>query len=219
MRYFVFSLLSAFCFAVGCTSTTPDNGEVLEASPPGSAELETMKVSTRNDVRWLRYRAFENRLGEALILDSDELCQELGIYSCVDAVHLVALGGNDPFDKGLYEALESPAMTTPIAVERMVVSACSASVEKEAAAEQQFVFLDLDLAATELNVSDPQTDQAISDTITSLYRRLHARNPLPGEEELVRELLVDDEGRPIDAKNFAKLACFAIASTTEAVFY
>jgi hypothetical protein len=198
--------------------TQTDNLDpVTDAGSP--VVLSDMAKSTKNDVRWLRARAFESRLGQALLLNAGELCKEMGMYSCVDEVHLVALGGNDPYEKGLYEPLASPAVTTPVAVERMVISACSAAVEKERSAAQQFVFLDLDLEASQLDTTDAQTDLAVADTIVSLYRRLHVRNPLPSEAELVRQLLVDDDGNNVSAIDFAKLACIAIASTSESVFY
>ena len=220
LTFILFSLVLASLLSLGCTGT-----EDTETNTPATddtqaaASLAEMQVSVKSDLRWVRARVFETRLGQALLLDESALCEELGIYSCVNDVHLVALGGNDPYEKALYEPMASPSATTPIAVERLVVSACVAAVEKEKGAAQQFVFLDLDLNAESLDVLNPVENQAISDTIVSLYRRFHSRNPLPQEEVLARELLVDGDGNPVSASAFAQAACIAIGSTSEAVFY
>lgn len=220
-------LLGAACESSG-TGTDPEPNPGVDGGEPEAppndggvidVDLEEMAVSTRNDLRWKRARALENGIGQALLLDAGEVCNELGRYGCVDRVHLVALGGNDPYEQGLYEAPTSPGATTAVAVERLLWSACHRAVEKEKTATPQLVFLDLDLNAETLDLERPATRFAVEDTITNLYRRFHARNPLAREMEIVKELAADASGAPVSAAAFAVQACFAVGSTSETLFY
>lgn len=177
--------------------------------------------SEKNDLVWKRYRAFEQTLARGLLLDEDQLCDELGRLSCTDTVHLVALGGNDPFAQGLHEPLATPSTTTPVAVERVALAACSAAVTRDSERAVSLVFLDLDLSssASALDLDDEAQRFAVEDTATNLYRRLHAREPLPEEREALKSLTEDDDGAPVLPRDYALLACFAIATTTEALFF
>lgn len=117
--------------------------------------------------------------------------------------------------------MPAPTATTPAAVERVVWSACRAAVEADAGRQVPLIFLDLDLSegAPPIDMSDERVALAVGDTIENLYRRLHARDPLPAEREALVELTVDDDGQPLSPRVFAELACFAVASTTESVFF
>jgi hypothetical protein len=46
-----------------------------------------------------------------------------------------------------------------------------------------------------------------------------AREPLESELAAIETLIVDDNGAPVSGIDFAKMACFAVASTTENLFY
>ena len=193
----------------------PDSGIVLDEGGP---EDEVAR-STKNDLIWRRYRSLEQGLGTALNLAPGDLCNELGRYDCIDKVHLVALGGNDPLGAGMHEPMKSPTATTPVAIERLTLSACDAAVTADAARPVPLIFLDLDLSATAapLDLEDELTSLAVGDTIISLYRRLHARDPLAEEQDTVLKIITEDP-EPMQARTFALLSCFAIASTSESVF-
>lgn len=181
--------------------------------PPDPVPEPPFKSSTRGKLVWKRWATFEADLMGALALQQQELCNELGLFDCTRYVHLVALGGNEPFVKALYQPLAAPGVTTSIAVDRVVLAACSRAVERDAAGTAE-VFTDLDLSAASVSAG-----AEVSATIQDLYRRLHARDPLPEETEELQALLVDDDGNAVSAVDFAKLSCFAIAGTTEMVFY
>lgn len=180
------------------------------------AEEESLTPSTRNALIWKRYQAVENDLMAALELGRDEVCTELGQASCVQTVHRVALGGHDPFATGLYQPLARPLATTPLAIDRVVLSACIRRVELDAGGEARIFVKDrtLDLAGEAPSASDP----AVEKTVVALYRRLLARDPSPEELEIVGELTVDDDGAPVSARDFAVLACHAIGTTSEFLF-
>jgi hypothetical protein len=175
-------------------------------------------MSTKNALTWKRYRTFEQDLLGALELTKGELCNELGVFSCIDFIHLVPLGGNDPFGNGQYTPMIAPVVNTPIAVDRVALSGCGKRVDTDADG-QPVVFDELDLAATSLDLSDADTAAAVDATLTDLYRRLLARDPLPEELEALTALTEDGDGNPLTAREFAKLACFAVATTSEFLFY
>lgn len=171
------------------------------------------EASTRNHLIWKRHHAVEQDFARALELPAEDLCTELGAFNCIRDVHLAALGGNDPFGQGLYEPLESPLVTTPLALDRIALAACGARVERDRLSA--VVFTQLDLAG-----EAPQADsEAFMATITTLYQRFLGRDPEPTEAEHITELLVDDAGAPVSASAFAHLACFTVATTTEFLYF
>jgi hypothetical protein len=148
-----------------------------------------------------------------LDLTADELCQELGSQSCIRAVHTVALGGNDPFGSGLLRPSPSSLSTTPLAVDRVTLSACSqrARADKQGTPK---VFAALDFTGP----APVASSEAVTTTITTLFQRLLARDPKPAEVETLRGLLAG-EGASMSAEDFATLSCFVVASSLEALFF
>lgn len=187
----------------------------------GVPQVVALAASAKNELLWRRYRALEQGLANGLVIDESRLCNELGRFSCVEQVHLVALGGNDAFEQGLHEPVPEPTGSTAVAVERLVWSACVEAVNADAARAVRRVFLDLDLseAAGPLDLSDQAQAWAVEDTIRNLYRQLHAREPIDAERQELMRLSTDDDGHPLHPRDFALLSCFAIASTTETVFF
>lgn len=169
-------------------------------------------VSTKAEVAWKRHRALEADLLAALALGKQELCNELGLYACVDFVHQVPLGGNDPFVKSQYEPLARPTVTTPVALERVVLSGCVARARKDAAGPA-VVFTALDLSAASVSAAEADA------TAQALARRLLARELTGNELALVRELMEDDQGSAVSAHDFAVTACLTIGTMVETIFY
>jgi hypothetical protein len=200
--------------ALGCS------GSLLSPEPPEvpGGPLDGVASSTKNELLWKRARALQNSLAQALSIPAEDVCNELDRFSCIDGVHQVALGGNDPFEQGQYEPLRAPSTTTALTFDRVVLSACSAAVELDAARPAPVVFRGHALTDDPLTDLD---DAAIGADLlgTTLVQRVHGREPLAAELSVLRELLVDDDGVPVSGRTFAKLACFAVASTTENLFY
>jgi len=196
--------LAGLCLAstLGCsTDTDPD----IEPEPEIAA-------STRNQLLWKRVQVFEQDLSRALELAPEELCTELGSYDCVNDIHLVNLGGHDPFGRSQYAPVAAPMVTTPLAVERVVIAACSKRVERDH--DERAVFTALDFGSP----APAATSDAFTETVDTLYRRLLSRDPVDAEYEVLAELLVDDQGEPVLAERFAAEACVAVATTTEFIF-
>jgi hypothetical protein len=183
-----------------------DVGEGEGERPPPYA------ISTKNQLAWKRHIALEQDLSTALSLPANALCNELGLYSCVRAVHTVPLGGNDPFVKSQYEPLPRPTVTTPIAVDRVVLSACMARATLDATATP-VVFSAIDFSAAEVSEANAST------TLSSLSRRLLQRDLTEAELTRALELRVDDAGAAVSPRDFAVLSCFAVGTLTETLMY
>jgi|GEM_PF-929738 len=192
------------------------------APPPGPPVIDDplagIAASTKNELLWRRARAVQTGLAQALAIPAEDVCRELDRYSCVDLVHQVQLGGNEPFAQGLYEPLRAPSTTTALSFDRVALSACSAAVEIDAERPAPVIFRGHPLTDEPLRDSD---DDAVGARLlgATLVQRLHAREPQPRELDALLPLLVDDDGAPVSGRTFAKLACFAVASTTESLFY
>lgn len=185
----------------------PDNA--VEPAPE-VAHTASFQTSRGRSIQWKRNAALEADLMQALELTQDELCQEVGSQSCIRAVHTVALGGNDPFGSGLLRPATSSLSTTPLAVDRVTLSACSrrARADKEGTPK---VFTALDLSGR----APAAGSEATTATVTTLYRRLLARDPKPNEIAIIEGLL----GEPMTAEAFATLSCFVVASSLEFLFF
>jgi hypothetical protein len=202
-------LVSALVFA-GCDDDDP----VSRAS--ASADSSDFQVSAKNDVLWKRQAALENDLARALELEPASLCVELGRARCTE-VHLMPLGGNDPFESGIFVPAGEPLATTPAVIDRVLLSACGqrARLDREAPPGQAVVFRELDL-----NGPAPSPDDArVAATVAELYRRLLSRDPSPEETSVVSALALNAASEPIAAAELATLSCFAVGGSTEFLFY
>ncbi|EDM74808.1 hypothetical protein PPSIR1_14260 [Plesiocystis pacifica SIR-1] len=188
-----------------------------ETEPEPEPEGPKVEASAKGDLQWKRADALERDLAGALELGTDELCVEVGVAPCIQEVHLVALGGHDPIDLGLYESLDEPLTTTPIALDRVVLSACiaRASADAELGPDAAVVFGSLDLAGE----APASGSEAVAELTQTLTRRLFARDPLAEEVALIGELTVDGEGGRVSAEDFAILACHSLGTTSEFLMF
>jgi hypothetical protein len=210
--------LRAICVVAGVVSACSDSSKGAKPEPDAGDVAAEYRISARPDLQWKRFAALEADLSAALELPPDELCVELGRESCIREVHLVSLGGNNPFKTGMLEPSIEPLATTPFAIDRIVLSACSERVrrDRELGTGEARVFSDFDLTGD----APPPDDAAAIGLVTSLYRRLLARDPAEHEIPLVAGLATKDAGgEPIAAADFAVLACYAIGTTTEFLFF
>ena len=168
------------------------------------AEKEMMLSST---LVWKRYRAFESGVSNAMGLDAEQICTELGQHSCINKAHLTVLGGNEPFENGQYERAERPSALTPLAIDRVIISACSQRIAMDKAGNPQ-VFTYFPLGASSVN------GEQVKQQATALYQRFLARDP--SSEEL--GLLVEYSGKAGTAAQAAFSLCFAIGTHMENIF-
>lgn len=204
---------------LGCPDTVTPAPPAPPAPPVDDDGLATMAPSTRGALVWKRGPALANGLAEALLVPTAELCNELGRFNCVDVAHQVPLGGNDPFVKGQYQPLSEPGATSAVAFDRLVLSACGAAVEFDRDRPASFIFRGHALDDVPLDPSSESAKEGARFVGAELYRRLHGREARAAELATLEQLLTDDEGRGVSGLDFAKLACFTVASTTETLFY
>ncbi len=191
-----------------------DSGPGEEGHGPGGDPMIPAATETGDmapaapglDLVWKRYRAFENGLVTGLSLDRKDFCKELGTQSCIDKTHLTVLGGNEPYESGQYEPSQMPTVLTAIAVDRVVLAACSKRLELDRnAAATAVVFKHFPLSGM-----IPEAKQVEAQT-GELYRRILARDPEAAEVKVMVEML----SQKLPADKLALLMCFAIATSVE----
>ena len=190
--------------------TTKDGDPAAgEQGPGGNSSSVNDSTQAGLTLVWKRYRALEHGLANGLGLTAGQLCKELGKHSCVDKVHLAVLGGNEPFETGTYERAAAPTALTALAVDRVVLSACSQRLAlDQAAGTSAVVFKHFPLTGT------VPAAAAVEAQAKDLFRRLLARDPEAGELTAVAAFAKA-------AKAPEKLAlglCLAIGSMAESVF-
>jgi len=186
----------------GATSTTGAGGGAPENDPAACAPAAI----------WKRTDVLLADVAQALELE-DAPCTELGEVPCA-AVHRGTLGAAEPFLHARYKRPGSPFATTPLAFERVVLEACGRRVDADRAGPPR-VFTALDLEANEI---DPASD-AVRQTVVELFQRFHGRTPAAAEIDAVAVLARGDDGAPRAASEVAVLACFAVGSSAELLFY
>ena len=175
--------------------------------------------SARGNLRFKGNERLTYDLGIALGLPLDQLCLELGQYPCTYVVHTVALGGVDPYGKGLFEGAHVTGATTPIVVERVALAACSKRVTQDLATPASaVVFKSIPVSGGKLTAPNgPEVRLALSE----LAQRAWLRDPTEAELQHLIGLNAGIEALnvPDPAQAFMKAACFTVFTSAESVFY
>lgn len=218
MRPEIIIVICALVLA-GCDGDGTRGGKKTTAGEGGSDGTTTATPGVaRSDkalVRFKRDLRLRNDFAQALGLDGDSLCAELGQYDCIGEVHGVALGGLRPYDLGINEHPRETGVTAPLVVERVALAACGERVQRDLDGEGLIYQLTIaDGALTDAHAPE------ISAAITTLYRRALQRDPKASE--LVHHTsfydAVETESET-PARDWAVLTCFAVLTSTESLFY
>lgn len=197
-------------------------GGTVQAPPtPDAAPLEpdaalAITPSVRGDLRAKTWRQLSADLEVALDLAPDEVCRELGVTPCTE-VHQVRLGGVD-WTRSLYSPLERHSLTRAAVLDRMALAGCArrAALDAEAAPDARVIAGALDPRAP---IATGGGEDATADAIHTLYRRLLARDPVDAEVAVLLDLRADPALVGSTNEAWLTLACMAVATTTEGVFY
>ncbi len=189
-------------------------GETL--TPPPSEGF-----SLNAEVRMKKVDLFVNDLKDALGFSSEEaFCLELNTYDCTSVVHNIVLGGVDAYDSAVFEPYESATESTPIAIERIALQACTKRVDDDLSDQQAAVVyknFNLDGSNNFVNF-----DESVLNTTTdSLYKRFLKRMPTADESKTLRilyERLAEVEQNGI-AYEWARMSCYMVATHVENIFY
>ena len=195
--------------AAGSSSDSDgDEGHAADSGDDGGTP--TQAPSTRPRVKFKTAERYGADLSAALELPRASLCTELDDFDCID-VHRVALGEVDAFGLRLFEPLESTPLSAPIAIDRIGLSACGqrAQIDFEAPAN----------AVTFAEVVQGDASEANRQAVVArLYRRLLLRDATDREVAVVASMF-DELPAQDQLQTWAQMACFAIATSTEALFY
>ena len=185
--------------------------------PPGQV---TQPASTRSRVKRKSPALLAGDLGQALDLPRAALCRELvggaagSGYDCFEAYDIL-LGGVEPYELRIDEPLITPTVAAPLAVDRIVLSACGERVARDfAAPDQAVVFTEV---AAQTGQAGPD-DDARAAVAARLYERLLARPARSDEIDALVEFDAELGANP-QPREWAQLTCYAVATTTEFLFY
>lgn len=185
-----------------------------------NVEGEKIEVDTsqRALVKRKRSHLIRNSLSKVLALDSKSMCLELGTLPCVDVVHKVSLGGMNAYGNAQYRNPERADVTSPIALDRVVLSACGmrAGLDLQSP-EQAVIFRDIKLSIDQRLVDNA----AVAESIANLYRRAFQREPTQYEINSLKDLYIKiyDEQPTAAVKNWMTLSCYAVLTSLENAFY
>ncbi len=188
---------------------TREDGKDPSKDPEKDQTIDRPMNKPGSSLVWKRYRPLEGGLMDGLELTKKELCNEIGTKSCIDEVHLVALGGNEPFNSANHIQATAPTPITSIAIDRVVLAACSKRVEKDKAAGASAVVF----KAFPLNGNLP-AEAAINTLSTELVQRILARDPSAAELKALAE-----SAKMFETPDMLALGlCVAIATSSENIF-
>lgn len=165
------------------------------------------RVKFKDGERYLR------DLAAALELPRDSICRELSQYDCFSDAFRIVLGGVEPYRIRVVEPQEKASLTAPIALDRLAMHACTLRVEEDVKSPATAVLF---------RPSKARPDRKWKQqTATTIYDRILRRTPT-AEETTRLVSFYDTVGRKSAAtasRDWTVLACFAVASSLESVFY
>jgi hypothetical protein len=179
----------------------PPSSDDALADRPGELEdlpplEEEAGLSLHSKIRMKNADQLARDLEGSLELDAQSLCKELGELSCIDEVHKISLGGVDPYDKNIYNGRKDIGLSTPLVIERIVLSACEKRVE-------------IDFSGGALIFT---ADRKAS--VRNLIERAFLRDASEEEIAGLAGAFVDS-----DETTWAVASCFAVLSSSEFLFY
>ena len=187
-------------------------GSGLAADAPTSADP---RVKFKDGERFVR------DLADGLSLPRDQICRELGRYDCSDKAFRIVLGGVEPYDMRILDPLESAALASPIALDRVALHACTNRVAADTATPASAVLFKPPAGAA----ASRAPNRAWLDTTTNTIYEKVLRRPATREEkaQMADFYKTVSNGRK-DApsaisKDWVTLGCFAVASSLENAFY
>lgn len=190
----------------------------MEVSASIPASMGIPLLSSKNRVQRKRAEIVRNTIAKSLNLDPNGMCLELGKLPCANVVHKVSLGGMDPYGNSQYKRPTRISATSPIALERVVLSACIQRAGLDSINPSNgLIFKDLETSADGRLVNNEKIDESIQ----RLYQRAYMRNATTAEVLAVKDLYEQIfKENPIGAaQNWMILSCFSILSSVEMIFF
>lgn len=186
---------------------------------PELPNLNPIATAAQSTLRFKGGAVLQNDLAQALDLPAGALATELGTTDAF-RMHQIALLGTDPYGSGILLPTEDTSVTGPMVVDRIVLSACRARVERDLVTPAQGVLfrnLPIDGSGALSNLSAPEVRQSVE----RVYQRVLGRDPEAHEREIMLTFYgaVEADHDPRPARSWAIMVCFMVASSTENLFY
>lgn len=205
-------LIIATMFLGSCkkVKTNEDSGSSATSFDLVEARKENLKLKRVNQLT--------RSLSKILAMNENQLCLELGKIPCTSQAHKVSLGGLAAYDNSQYEYNKESTITAPLALDRLVLSACNirASLDMVNPA-QGVIYKNLDITSDGRITKDDNFKKSIQ----TLYQRAFLRNPTASEYTAMENLYVDiyDKNSIGVGRNWAVLSCYTVLSSIEFIFY
>jgi hypothetical protein len=189
-------------------SACGDDGGPPDDPPDGV----TQPASTRARVKRKGPALLASDLAQALDLPRAELCAELSSHDCF-TTHGILLGGVEPYELRIDEPLAVPSVAAPMAVDRIVLTACGERAARDFD-QPASAALFAEVAASSAPGADARAAVA-----GRLYERLLARPATRAEIDALVGFHDQLGASAEPGRDWAQLACYAVATTTEFLFY
>src|SRR5262245_39933912 len=184
----------------------------------GGVIVPAIAESSKATLRFKRTERIRNDFAQALELSPNQVCNELGRYSCTDLVHTIALGGVEPYVLGLREGLPNTTITAPNAVDRVAPSGCEARVTMDFA-DPGTAKIYKDLSVDPNGAIADLSAAGVAESIDRMYKGALLRPATESEvthmKELYTELAATNE--PNATRDWAILSCYAVLTTMESL--
>lgn len=222
LRYglLIASLVTTLGACAGCGEDPVDDGSSgSDGSGGGGGDdgIVTPPISAKHAIKFKTKSRLLKDFSAALALPTAQLCQELGQYNCAN-VHAIALGGVDAYGAGVYEPLKASAITTPLAVDRLALSGCTQRAVLDFKSLDSAKIFKLEVENGALVDINAESTSAV---ITTLFQRIHLRDPKDNEAAHLRALYpqVIEAGSTTPAQDWASLSCYSVLTMMESLFY
>jgi hypothetical protein len=204
--------------SVACTSTPEAPAmQVAIAETPAPVPSADPRVKFKDGERYLR------DLSASLGIPRDDICKELSRYDCMTDAFRIVLGGVEAPNLLVNEPIDTAALTSPIAVDRVALHVCANRVRRDRETPASAVLFKA--GAYGRDGRDKSPSQAwLSTTADAIYGSILLRSPSEREVATLAGFYNQVAGgRPASSQDVAAdwvtLSCFAVASSLEAVFY
>jgi hypothetical protein len=185
---------------------------LLLASAVSAQESADPKVKFKDGERYLR------DLASALELPRESICRELSQYDCFADAFRIVLGGVEPYSIRVLEPQEGAALTTPIALDRLALHACTQRVTEDVKTPLKAVLFRPMKSPKSTTTPDKKWKEQ---TVATIYDRILRRDATAAETARMLAFYdtVAKDPSPDTARNWTVLGCFTVASSLENVFY
>jgi hypothetical protein len=202
------------------TAGTATAGTATAGTATAGTQSIAPGISRTSRVKFKGVKRLQNDLIRILKVDQDVLCKELGLYSCTDFVHQITLGGIEPYVKTLFSPNPQTSVTAPLALERVLLAACTQRLIQDYQNPQQAILMRTDEFNGQMQFIDASS--ATERVLNYLFHEALLRDPnaneLSSALSLYEELQAQNEIQ-MPVVEWTRSMCIATLSSIEFLFY